>query len=353
MASTGRDSVWVLKDLPPPQMIFGRSLKMQLLRQKIDKFAATNVPILIRGESGVGKDILARYFHLNSAVPAGPFVSINCAAIPGTLLESELFGYEPGAFTGAHVRKKGRAELASGGTLFLDGIDEIALSLQPKLLQILQEGQFTRIGGREEITVNTRIICASTRPLEAQIAAGQFRLDLYYRISVASVELPALRMRTEDILDLVQYFLDRYQKKHNIVARPISPGLIHMLQKHPWPGNIRELENLMERYVILRSEEAVRSELAKSATGHTVPDLPTEGPMQLKDIARQAVRALEGKVILQALQANHWNRKRTAAELRVSYRVLLQKIRKAGLLATLPSRRRSTAAGAEGTSRKR
>src|SRR5580692_6451181 len=186
-------------NLPPTNLIFGRSSSMQTARQKIDKVAQSGVPILIRGDSGTGKGLLASFIHNLSAAVETPFVKVNCAAIPGTLLESELFGFEKGAFTGAHSAKPGRVELANGGTLFLDGIDEIDMSLQAKLLQLLQDGQFCRIGGQEDRRVQVRVICATHRRLEQEIANGRFRQDLFYRINVVSIELPPLRSRAEDI----------------------------------------------------------------------------------------------------------------------------------------------------------
>jgi two-component system response regulator AtoC len=318
-------------DFPPEQMIFGRSPVMQVLRQKIDKVAAASVPVLIQGDSGTGKGVLARYLHSRSAVSAGPFAKVNCAAIPGTLLESELFGYEKGAFTGAYATKQGRVELASGGTLFLDGIDEIDLGLQAKLLQLLQDAQFCRIGGREDITVQIRVICATNRALDREISVGRFRQDLYYRINVVNIELPPLRARAEDIPELTAYFQERHQRRHNTAAREISSALLRLLEKHPWPGNIRELENLIERYVILGSEDAVSAELLQWDRTHIVPELPSRGPIHLKKVTRQAVQELEGKIILSVLEANRWNRKRTASELKISYRALLYKIRQAGL----------------------
>jgi len=334
MASTGIQKVSIAgrsEELPPEPMIFGRSSAMQALRQKIDKVAAASVPILIQGDSGTGKGVLARYLHSRSPVSAGPFTKVNCAAIPGTLLESELFGYEKGAFTGAYAAKQGRVELAHGGTLFLDGIDEIDLGLQAKLLQLLQDAQFSRIGGREDITVQIRVICATNRPLEREISIGRFRQDLYYRINVVNINLPPLRARAEDIAELAAYFLKRHQKRHNTVVRDYSQTLLRLLEKHPWPGNIRELENLIERYVILGSEDAVSAELLHWDRTHAVPELPTSGPIHLKKVTRQAVQELEGRIILSVLEANRWNRKRTASELKISYRALLYKIRQAGL----------------------
>jgi two-component system, NtrC family, response regulator AtoC len=320
-----------LDGLPPEEVIFGRSAAMQEFRQKIQKFAPTNVPLLIQGESGTGKGLLARYIHSRSGVASGPFVNVNCAAIPGTLLESELFGYEKGAFTGAYTTKPGRVEMAHMGTLFLDGIDEIDLTLQAKLLQLLQDAQFSRIGGREDTSVQIRVICATNRPLEHEIAAGRFRTDLYYRVNVARVELPTLRSRIEDVPQLVMHFYDRHRLRHKSSAGPISLTLLRLFEKHTWPGNIRELENLVERYVILGSEETIAGELANWQRTPVATELPTYGPIHLKKVTRKAVRELEGRIILGALEANRWNRKRAAKDLRISYRALLYKIRQAGL----------------------
>ena len=317
--------------LPPAELIFGRSSAMQKAKQKIDKVAASGVPILIQGANGTGKGLLARFIHNLSTVPNSPFVKVNCAAIPGALLESELFGYEKGAFTGANTSKPGRVELADGGTLFLDGIDEIDMSLQAKLLQLLQDGQFSRIGGQEDRRVQVRVICATHRRLESEIAEGRFRQDLFYRINVVSIELPPLRARLEDIPELVAYFLQIHRTRHNMQARALSPAAVQLLGRHSWPGNIRELENLVERYVILGSEDAISSELLNWEQVHTVPEIPLEGQIHLKKVTRQAVHDLEKKIILSVLEANRWNRKRTATALKISYRALLYKIRRAGL----------------------
>ncbi len=338
LAGTQRVSFTLrVEDFPPEEVIFGSSALMQICQQKIQKFAATTVPLLIQGESGTGKGVLARYIHSRSAVADGPFVNVNCAAIPGPLLESELFGYEKGAFTGAYTSKPGRVELANAGTLFLDGIDEIDMGLQAKLLQLLQDSQFCRIGGREDVSVQIRIICATNRPLEHEIAAGRFRSDLYYRINVAKVDLPGLRARIEDVPGLAAHFYERHRKRHNSATRPISASLLTLLGKHNWPGNIRELENLMERYVILGSEEAIGAELTTWERPIST-ELPISGPIHLKTVTRKAVQQLERKIILSALEANRWNRKRAASDLRISYRALLYKIRQAGL----PPKRSST-----------
>jgi two-component system response regulator AtoC len=317
--------------LPPANIIFGCSATMQTIRQKVEKVAFSGVPILIQGDSGTGKGLLTRFIHNLSAVPETPFVKVNCAAIPGTLLESELFGYEKGAFTGAYASKPGRVELAEGGTLFLDGIDEIDMSLQAKLLQLLQDGQFSRIGGQEDRYVRLRVICATNRQIEQEIACGRFRQDLFYRINVVTIQLPPLRARTEDIGNLVAYFLEAHAIRHKVQVRPLSPGALRLLERHPWPGNIRELENLIERYVILGSEEAISSELLNWEQTHATPEIPVDGQIHLKKITRQAVHDLERKIILSVLEANRWNRKRTASALKISYRALLYKIRRAGL----------------------
>ena len=304
---------------------------MQTIRQKVEKVASSGVPILIQGDSGTGKCVLTRFIHNLSAAPDAPFVKVNCAAIPGTLLESELFGYEKGAFTGAVVSKPGRVELADGGTLFLDGIDEIDMSLQAKLLQLLQDGQFSRIGGQEDRHVHLRVICATNRHIEQEITSGRFRQDLFYRINVVPLQLPPLRARAEDIGNLVAYFLEAHSNRHNVRVRPLSSTALRLLERHPWPGNIRELENLIERYVILGSEDAVSSELLNWEQTHVAPDVPIDGQIYLKKVTRQAVHDLERKIILTVLEANRWNRKRTASALKISYRALLYKIRRAGL----------------------
>jgi two-component system, NtrC family, response regulator AtoC len=298
--------------LPPEEVIFGRSAVMQEFRQKIEKFASTTVPLLIQGESGTGKGLLARYIHSRSGVATGPFVNVNCAAIPGTLLESELFGSENGAFTGAYTGKPGRAERANLGTLFLDGIDETDLTLQAKLLQLLQDAQFCRVGGREDTCIHMRVICATNRSLEQEIAAGRFRSDLYFRINVGRAELPTLRSRIEDLPQLVAHFYDRHRQRYKSSAVPISTALLRLFEKHSWPGNIRELENLIERYVILGSEETITAELAAWQHTTMTTEIHTYGPIHLKNVTRNAVRELEGRIILGALEANRWNRKRAA-----------------------------------------
>src|SRR5215475_5222933 len=261
MNSSVNTLVQPLGEMPPEPIVFGRTEAMQAVRERLAKLAGANVPVLIHGESGTGKDIIARMIHAASPWKTGPWVKVNCPAIPGTLLESELFGYEKGAFTGAYGMKPGRVEMAHRGTLFLDEISELDLGLQSKLLQLLQDGQFCRIGAQEDKKVEVRVVCATNRILENEIENGTFRQDLFYRINVVNISLPALRERRADIEDLVNYFLEYYNRKYNCRAKSLSNELMMVLQKYHWPGNIRELENLIKRYVILGSEEVISSDL--------------------------------------------------------------------------------------------
>jgi len=304
---------------------------MRPIRQKIEKVSGTNIPVLIQGASGTGKEILARLIHQLSPMAAGPFVKVNCAAIPGTLLESELFGFRKGAFTGAYNTKPGRVEMAQGGTLFLDEIGELDPSLQAKLLQFLQDGQFCSIGDDEEKRVEARVICASNRRLEDEIEAGRFRADLFYRINVVSVHLPRLRERREDIPELVEFFLEQCKTRFQRTVLPPSRELIQSFQDAEWPGNIRELENRIARFVILGGEDALRPESAPPRQAVIPIEISENGQIPLKRIAKQAVREMERELILKVLQANHWNRRKAAQVLAISYRALIYKIREAGL----------------------
>jgi two-component system response regulator AtoC len=316
---------------------------MRALRERLAKISGANVPVLIHGESGTGKDIIARMIHATSPWKTGPWVKVNCPAIPGTLLESELFGYEKGAFTGAYGMKPGRVEMAHRGTLFLDEISELDMALQSKLLQLLQDGQFCRIGAQEDKKVEVRVVCATNRKLEEEIAAGAFRADLFYRINVVNLYMPALRERASDIPQLVNYFLEYYNRKFNARANPLSAELMSALKKYHWPGNVRELENLMKRYVILGTEESISGDLRPQPPDFFSADINVDGPISLKKITRQAVHELERKIILKVLQHHHWNRKQAARALNISYRALLYKIRDAGL----PSNRTPRSAQAD------
>src|SRR6266481_4388906 len=243
--------------VPPDQLIFGRSEVMKAVRQKVEKVAHAKLPVLIQGESGTGKEIIAKLIHMRSPWGSGPFVKVNCPAIPGTLMESELFGYEKGAFTGANGTKPGRVELTQHGTLFLDEIAELELSLQAKLLQLLQDGQFCPIGGQEDRQIDARVVCATNRNLEDEIRKGNFRQDLFYRINVVSIHMPTLRERAADIPLICDSLRKMYGEMFDRPTRPLSARKLDMLQRYHWPGNIRELENLIKRYIILGSEDVI------------------------------------------------------------------------------------------------
>lgn len=303
---------------------------MHSLQRKLRLVAHSNVPVLITGESGTGKEILARIIHQQSPWTNGPFVKVNCPAIPGTLLESELFGYERGAFTGAHRAKPGRVEMSHLGSLFLDEIGEMELGVQSKLLQLLQDGQFCRIGGREDMSVEIRVICATHHDLEHEVSAGRFRQDLFYRINVVQIRVPSLRERAQDIPALTNYFLETYTQKFAVTRVPLRTSTVEMMQRYSWPGNIRQLENMIKRYVILGSEDAIIPDLVPRGDSVDL-DIPVDGKISLKKITRDASKDLERRIIVKMLHAHNWNRKKAAAALSISYRALLYKIREAGV----------------------
>jgi two-component system response regulator AtoC len=315
----------------PEEVLFGSTSAMAGIRESLKKIADTNIPILLEGESGTGKEVIAKYIHQQSLWSNGPFVKVNCPAIPGTLVESELFGYERGAFTGAYGAKPGRVEMADCGTLFLDEISELALNLQSKLLQLLQDGQFCPIGAREDKKVEIRVVCATNRRLEREIANGRFRQDLFYRITGLVIQLPPLRERVADIPMLVAYFLGAHCARYQRTVPPISPATMALLKAHEWPGNIRELENLTKRYVVLGTEDVITRDLKSRRLEVFEPDVPLDNSVPLKKVTRDAIRDLENKIILSTLQAHHWNRKRAARALKISYRALLYKLKRSGL----------------------
>lgn len=333
--------------LPPDDVLFGRSLAMQEVRRMATRIAGTNVPVLLNGNGGTGKEVLARWIHNHSPWSGGQFVKVNCAAIPGSLLESELFGYEKGAFTGAHASKPGRVELAHNGSLFLDEIADLGSGLQSKLLQFLQDGCFSRIGDESERVVETRLICATNKNLEEEIDAGKFRADLYYRINVVRLRLPRLRERCEDIPLLAEYFREQFQEKFGKDSEPLNKEMLQYLQKLDWPGNVRELSNGIARHVLIGAEAKIVQEPLPTRREPARKGFNGAGAVPLIQIAREAVREREKGFILEALQANHWNRKKTAQALKISYRALIYKIRNAGLHArgveNLASRRENRA----------
>ena len=312
------------------------SEKMHQIKGIIDQVANADVTILIQGESGVGKEVLGRSIHLNSLRNDKPFVKVNCAALPSELLESELFGYEKGAFTGAYRQKPGKFELASGGTIFLDEIGEISPALQAKLLQVLQDKEFSRLGGKKDIHVDVRVLATTNRNIEEAVAQGGFREDLYYRLNVVNITIPPLRERKEEIPIFVEYFLDRFAKKYNKKAKPLSDRIMKVLLQYHWSGNVRELENVIQRYVVLGNEEGVIEELEplvkrdlrrEKKETHTPP---TAWP-SLKEVHREAVIKAEAEVIWKALALTKWNRKKTANLLNISYKALLYKIKECGI----------------------
>lgn len=335
LASANNESATAALALPPESVIFGQTALMQDVRRRLERVAGADIAVLITGESGTGKDIIARLLHAYSPWANGPFVKVNCPAIPGTLLESELFGYEKGAFTGAYGAKPGRVELAHRGTLFLDEISELDATLQAKLLQLLQDGQFSRIGAQEDKRVEVRIVCATNRNLHSEIEHGRFRQDLFYRIAAMTIDLPPLRERAIDLPVICEYLLQYYNDKLNGRAPKLRPALLAKMQRYAWPGNVRQLENLIKRYVVMGSEDVILSELLQPAEIDSLDGFVFTGPISLKKLTRQTVRKIEAKIILNALHANNWNRKKAARSLDISYRALLYKLKDVGI----PTRR--------------
>ena len=318
--------------LPP----FDGHSRMREIRSIIESIADTDTTVLIRGESGVGKDVVARAVHAASVRGHGPFIKVNCAAIPQGLLESELFGHEKGAFTGAHRRKPGQFEYANKGTIYLDEIAELPLALQAKLLHVLQDFRFSRVGGHGLIQVDTRVIAATNRDLEDAMARGGFREDLYYRLNVVEIRVPPLRERRDEIPELVSLFLAKFNAQYGR-RKQLSPATIERLTEYSWPGNVRELENAIRRLVVLTDgERLVEALVARRQNGHADPPRPlvVEG---LREIARRGARDAERKALAEVLDRVHWNRAEASRILKVSYKTLLNKICECGL--TPPSRR--------------
>jgi two-component system, NtrC family, response regulator AtoC len=319
--------------------LFSSSPRMMEIRDTIEKVATTNATVLIRGESGVGKEIAARMIFSLSHRCEKPFVKVNCAAIPHDLLESELFGYEAGAFTGAQRTKPGKFELANGGTLFLDEIGEMHPALQAKLLHVLQDGEFARLGAKTDTAVDVRVLCATNKLLEHLVTEGAFREDLFYRINVVTVHIPPLRERRNEIPVFIRHFIEKYSAVYGRKVRPLSDQTIDALIHYSWPGNIRELENLCKRYVIVGdatqivreltqhvTERAVESAGQSPATG-CLTETPASSDPSLLEIGRQAAWQAERQAIQQMLVNTRWNRREAARRLHVSYKALLNKIK--------------------------
>jgi two-component system, NtrC family, response regulator AtoC len=310
-----------------------RSPQMREVREIIGQAARVDVTVLVCGETGTGKDLVTRAIHHFSARQAGPFIKVNCAAMPRDLLESELFGHERGAFTGAHQLKIGKFESANHGTIFLDEIGDLHPALQGKLLHVLQDGQFSRVGGRSTIKVDVRVLAATNQNLEQAVAAGRFRDDLYYRLNVVQIVVPALRDRPEEIPLLAQYFVERYAKLFQHDGFTLPAETLERLMRYRYPGNVRELENIIKRMIVLGDSLLARSPWpGEPANGmHESPPPPAKVQISLKNISRKAALAAERQAILDALEQTRWNRIRAAKLLNISYRALLYKIKDAGL----------------------
>jgi transcriptional regulator with GAF, ATPase, and Fis domain len=361
---------------PPPERrerhprgtaaLLGRNEQMREVRTLIDRVADTDATVLIAGESGTGKGLVARDIHAASPRRDRAFVKVNCAALPSELLESELFGFERGAFTGAVQHKPGKFEFAHQGTMFLDEISEMPLALQSKLLQVLQDGEFARLGGREDVHVDVRVVAATNRDLERAVCDKAFREDLFFRLNVVCITLPPLRQRRDEILLLTDVFLRQYAEHYNKPLLTVSTETRRLFTEYDWPGNVRELENAVKRMVILGTDAPVAQELSDAINGRKgttgpIPALETRSPVSepvpaplpaapvtaaappalpaahaaltgsLKDIARHAAREAEREIIIRTLQQTRWNRREAAELLGVSYKALLYKIKEAEL----------------------
>ncbi len=365
-------------------LFWGDNPEMATIASVIEQVSDSDVTVLIRGESGVGKELVARAIHSRSSRKGQPFVKVNCAALPEDLLESELFGHEKGAFTGAATTRIGKFEQAHTGTIFLDEIGEMKSALQAKLLHVLQDGQFTKLGSNRPVNVDVRVVAATNRDLELMLINGEFREDLYYRLKVIEVTVPPLRERRSEIPQLTQFFIDRYARRYNRAVRQVSTGLQELFLTYAWPGNIRELENMIKRLVILQDEELVMREMVRvprvvavSAPVYAMVGAPaaatapspsasavavaepleadtdddedigdevdgarpaaidaaanSTGPSRLADIAKAAALKAERAVIKETLQQVQWNRRRAAGQLGVSYKTLLNKIKECGI----------------------
>ena len=343
-------------------MLFGHSERMDEVRDLIERVADTDVTVLIRGESGTGKELVARALCSSSLRRDKPFVKVNCAALPAELLESELFGFERGSFTGAIQHKPGKFEFANRGTMFLDEIGEMSFPLQAKLLQVLQDGEFSRIGGKHDVRVDVRIVAATNKNLEQAVTDGQFREDLFFRLNVVCIRMPPLRERRDEIPVLCDYFLKKYSVHYNKPHHALTADTMGLLDQYDWPGNVRELENMIKRTVVLGTEAAMRKELmhGMATSAHRIatadahpparprqapaagpalsaaapPSAPAAPPPEnhsLKDVSRTAARGAERDLIARMLQQTRWNRKETADILGISYKALLYKIKENGL----------------------
>jgi len=319
-----------------PQIV-GEDPQLKQVSVALHRAAATDTTVLLEGESGTGKELFARALHALSPRADGPFVAINCAAIPETLLETELFGHEKGAFTGASARKPGKFELAHRGTLFLDEIGELPLSLQPKILRALEEKQFERVGGTLPLKVDVRVVAATNRHLKAAVAARQYREDLFFRLSVFPIVIPPLRERARDIITLARYFIDRFCRELNKPPLGLSPSAEEDLLAYPWPGNVRELQNCIERAAILTEGDTIHSRhlnlsfRAPAVEEDVSPWSQIDLSGTLAEASRRVIGEVERRKIEQALKEAAGNRNRAAEMLQISYKMLVSKLKDYGL----------------------
>ena len=331
------------------RIIVGNSAPILRVKELIRQVANSDLSVILCGESGVGKELVAQALHLSSSRKNKPFVKVNCAAIPNELLESELFGYEKGAFTGADQTKMGKFELAHNGTILLDEIGDMPLVLQSKMLQVLQDFQFSRLGAKKDVKVNCWVLAATNHDLERDVRDRLFREDLYYRLNIISIFIPPLRERAEDIDLFIDYFAGQFAQKTEGAVFEFSADVRHFLRQYSWPGNVRELKNLVERLMLLGDWQTVNEELmareTKRINGHELTTHPSppapvnlnseERPKKkfpcLKKVKKKAILEAEGKLISEVLTETDWNRKRAAEILQISYKALLYKIKELNL----------------------
>jgi transcriptional regulator with PAS, ATPase and Fis domain len=320
---------------------------MMEVKMTIEQVADTTATVLIRGESGTGKEVVARMVYSESSRCEKPFVKVNCAAIPHELLESELFGYEAGAFTGANRQKLGKFEQANGGTIFLDEISEMHPALQAKLLHVLQDHEFSRLGGKRDVQVDVRVLAATNKPLERAVEEGVFREDLFYRLNVVTIHIPPLRERREEVPVFLKYFLEKYSEHYGKKPSMFSEFAVNRMMEYAWPGNIRELENMVKRYVIVGNEAQIIRELAThkpivtsfggmttqpAATPTATPALQSSNGAEIEmpsllEIGRRAAMQAEREAIERVLAQTRWNRRQAAKILKISYKALLNKLK--------------------------
>jgi DNA-binding NtrC family response regulator len=318
--------------------IIGEDAKLRHVLQQLHRAAATDATVLLEGESGTGKELFARGLHALSPRAEGPFVAINCAAIPETLLETELFGHEKGAFTGAASRKPGRFEMAHRGTLFLDEIGDLPLALQAKILRALEEKQFERVGGTQSLHVDVRVVAATNRNLKQRVAERQFREDLYFRLSVFPIQIPPLRERTHDVVILARHFVDRFCRDLNKKLLTLAPAALDELEAYAWPGNVRELQNCIERAVILSDGDTIHARHLNLSFRQPVSAQPVASPWEgidlsgtMMDAVRRVTAEVERRKVEQALGDTAGNKQRAAEILQISYKTLLQKLKEYGI----------------------